>query len=169
MKQWTYLWNRNKPTDIENRFVVAEGEEGKGRIGSLELAESKLVYTGWINKKVLLNSTGDDIHYPVISHNGKEHEKEMNAYVNWITSLYSRNSHNIVNQLHVNKINFKKEKSFLVLRSYNNLLCFGLCVLCSVEFDSLWPYGLSCQAPLSMEFSPARILEWVAINIYAID
>ena len=37
---------QKQTTDIENRFVVAEGEEGKGRIGSLELAESKLVYVG---------------------------------------------------------------------------------------------------------------------------
>ena len=28
-----YLQNRNKPTDIENRFVVAKGEEGKEREG----------------------------------------------------------------------------------------------------------------------------------------
>ena len=27
---------------------------------------------------------------------------------NWITLLYSRNQHNIVNQLYFNKINFKK-------------------------------------------------------------
>ena len=32
-------------------------------------------YTGWINNKVL-DSQGNDIQYPVISHNGKEYEKE---------------------------------------------------------------------------------------------
>ena len=36
----------------------------------------KLVYTGWINNKVLLYSTGNYIQYPVINHNGKEYEKE---------------------------------------------------------------------------------------------
>ena len=30
----------------------------------------------WINNKVLLYSTGNYSQYPVINHNGKEHEKE---------------------------------------------------------------------------------------------
>ena len=28
-----------------------------------------------------------------------------------------------------------------------------VCIICSVMSDSLQPHGLSCQAPLSMEFS----------------
>ena len=32
----------------------------------------KLLYTEWINNKVLLYSTGNYILYPVINHNGKE-------------------------------------------------------------------------------------------------
>ena len=34
------------------------------------------MYIGWINSKVLVHSTGNDIQYPVIDHNGKEYEKE---------------------------------------------------------------------------------------------
>ena len=36
----------------------------------------KLVCIEWINKKVLLYSTGNYIQYSVINHNGKEYEKE---------------------------------------------------------------------------------------------
>ena len=36
----------------------------------------KLEYITWINKKVLLYSTGNDIQYPVRNHNGKEYDKE---------------------------------------------------------------------------------------------
>ena len=31
----------------------------------------------WINNKVLLYSTENDIQYPVINHNGKEHLKRI--------------------------------------------------------------------------------------------
>ena len=34
----------------------------------------KLLYIEWINNKVLLYSTGYYVQYPVINHNGKEHE-----------------------------------------------------------------------------------------------
>ena len=32
--KWTYLWNRNRFTDIENRLVVAKGG-GRDRVGVL--------------------------------------------------------------------------------------------------------------------------------------
>ena len=34
----------------------------------------------------------------------------------------------------------------------------------SVMFDSVTPWTVACQAPLSMGFSRAKILEWVAIS-----
>ena len=40
-----------------------------------DISKCKLLYTEWINK-VLLNSTGNSIQYPVIKHNEKEYEKE---------------------------------------------------------------------------------------------
>ena len=36
---WTYLWNRNRLTDTENRLVVAK-DCGEGWIGSLGLADA---------------------------------------------------------------------------------------------------------------------------------
>ena len=39
----------------------------------------KLLYTGWINNKVLLYSTGNYIQYLVINHNGKE--KKINTFL----------------------------------------------------------------------------------------
>ena len=61
----------------------------------------KLLYIGRINNKVLLQSTGNSIQYPVINHMEKN-KKRIYMY-NSITLLYTRNSHNIVNQLYLNK------------------------------------------------------------------
>ena len=61
------LSTKQKQTyNIEKRLVVAKG---KGRIGSLGLADAN-EYTGWIDNKVLLSSTGNYIQYPMINHNG---------------------------------------------------------------------------------------------------
>ena len=40
------------------------------------ISRCKLLYTEWINNKILLYSTGNYIQYPVINHNGKEYKKE---------------------------------------------------------------------------------------------
>ena len=40
------------------------------------VSRCKLLYIGWINNEDLLYSTGNNIQYPVINHNGKEYEKE---------------------------------------------------------------------------------------------
>ena len=55
-------------------FFVCRGLEVWGR-DSLGLVDENL-YIEWINNKVLLYSTGNYIQYPVINHNGKEHDKE---------------------------------------------------------------------------------------------
>ena len=53
---------------------------GKGYRGGMDrdsgLSRCKLLYMEWINSKVLVYSTGNYTQYPVISHNGKEYEKE---------------------------------------------------------------------------------------------
>ena len=50
--KWTYLQNRNRLTDIENRLVVAKGEEsGGGKYWDLGISRCKLLYIGWINNK----------------------------------------------------------------------------------------------------------------------
>ena len=54
------------------------GCQGGGGKMETELGTSKckLVHTERINNKDLLYRTTNDIQYPVINHNGKEHEKE---------------------------------------------------------------------------------------------
>ena len=104
----TYLQNRNRLTDIENRLMVVKGLGGRGGMDwELGIGRCRLGQTEWINNKVLLYSTGDYIQYPVKKHNGKEHGKECMYTYNWITLLGSRYAHNIINQLY---LNFKKKK-----------------------------------------------------------
>ena len=63
--------------DIENRLVVAKGEGvGGGMEWELGVSRRKLLYTEWINNKVLLYSTENYIQYPMINNNGKEYKKE---------------------------------------------------------------------------------------------
>ena len=52
------------------------GGGGGGKEWEFGISTSKLLYIGWKNNKVLLDSTGNYIQYPVINHNGKEYEKE---------------------------------------------------------------------------------------------
>ena len=104
--KWTHVWNRNRLTDIENRLVVARGEGGMN--WDLGISRCKLQYTEWINNKVLRDSTGNYIQYPGINHNEKNMQKCVCVY-KWITLLYSRNLHNIVNQLYCNKISEENE------------------------------------------------------------
>ena len=52
------------------------GGGGGGEDWECGINRCKLVYTGWINNKVLLYSSGNYVQYPVINHNGKEYEKE---------------------------------------------------------------------------------------------
>ena len=61
------------------RLVVAQGERGESGLDwEFGISGYKLVYTEWINNKVLLCNTGSycvaqDIQYPMINHNGKEY------------------------------------------------------------------------------------------------
>ena len=48
---------------------------GGGKNWEFGISSCKLLYIGWINNKVLLNSTDSGIQYSVINHNGKEYEK----------------------------------------------------------------------------------------------
>ena len=79
---------------------------------------------GTVNSEVLLYSTGNSFQYPVINHNGKEYKKQCLYMYNWITLLYSRREHNIVNQLYFNKhthtqADTKKMDGFLLLTRYH--------------------------------------------------
>ena len=56
--------------------TLGEGGGGEGMEGEFGVSICKLLHTEWINKKVLLYSTGNYVQYPVINHNGKGYEKE---------------------------------------------------------------------------------------------
>ena len=43
------------------------------------ISRCKLLYTGWINSKVLLSSTANYVPYAVTSHNGKNLKKNEHA------------------------------------------------------------------------------------------
>ena len=45
------------------------------------VSKCKLLHIGWINSKALLYGTENYIQYPVITHHGKEHEKECVLYI----------------------------------------------------------------------------------------
>jgi len=55
-----------------------QGEEADdvGMDWEFGISRCKLLYIEWINNKVLLYRTGNYIQYPVISHKGKEYEKQ---------------------------------------------------------------------------------------------
>ena len=70
----TYLQNRNRLVDIENRLVVAKGERGgRGMDWEFGISRYKLLCIKQINNKDLLYNTGNYIQYPMINHNGKEY------------------------------------------------------------------------------------------------
>ena len=102
----TYLWNRNRIRDIGNRLVVPKGRDSRRQSSyppptrEFGISRCKLIHTERMSNKVLLHGTGSYIQYPVINHNGKEYGK---IYTTESLS-YSRNEHNIVNQLSVHKI-----------------------------------------------------------------
>ena len=56
--------NRNRLIDIENSFDTDTVEGGMGKKGlEFGMSRCKLLYTGWINNKVLLYTTGNYIQY----------------------------------------------------------------------------------------------------------
>ena len=57
-------------------MVSKQKGDGGGEIRSLRLADTNY-YIKWVNNKVLYYSTGNYIQYPMISHKGKEYEKNV--------------------------------------------------------------------------------------------
>ena len=55
-----------------------------------------------------------------------------------------------------------KPYNLLTLRQSYNFVCVLSCSVVSDSFVTLWT--VVCQAPMSMRFFQARILEWVAIS-----
>ena len=72
-----------------------------------------LLYTEWMVNRDLLYSTRDSAPCSLITYMGKEFKKNGYMYVyNGVTLLYSRNDHNIVNQLESNKTSKKKKTPY---------------------------------------------------------
>ena len=55
------------------------GCQGGGKDWGFGISRCQLVFIGWINTKVLLQSTGNYIRHPVIKHNGKEYENDCKS------------------------------------------------------------------------------------------
>ena len=112
--KWTYVWNKTnqkKTYRYREQTCGCQGE-GEGKDWEFGISSCKLLYTGWINSKVLLYSTGNYIQYPVINQKGKEYEKKkIYIYIMCITESLCYTAeikHDIVSQLYFNKI--KKNK-----------------------------------------------------------
>ena len=71
-QKWIYLQNRNRLRCIENRFVVAKGEEGdSGMDWEFGVSRCKLLRLEWISSEVLLYSTGNYIQSRGIDRDGR--------------------------------------------------------------------------------------------------
>ena len=67
--KWTYLQNRNRLTDIENRLVVAKGEGCReGMDWEFRFSRCKLLHIEWINNR-------EPYSISEINHNRKEYLK----------------------------------------------------------------------------------------------
>ena len=80
---WNLKYNTNEhiyetETDSQTQRTdlwLPRGMRGGGGMDwKFGVSRCKPLYIEWINNKVLLNSTGKYIQYPVINHNGKEYE-----------------------------------------------------------------------------------------------
>ena len=83
----TYLPNRNRLTDIENRLVVAKGERrGNEMDREFGVGRCKLLHLEWISSEVLLYSTGNYIQFLGIVHEFSMRKKYRYKY-DWVTML----------------------------------------------------------------------------------
>ena len=83
----TCMWNLRYDTNEliyetetgsqRTHLLLPRGRGGwEGKDWEFGVSGCKVLYTEWINNKVLLYSTVNYIRYPVINTNGKEYEKE---------------------------------------------------------------------------------------------
>ena len=76
------------------------------------ISGNTLLHTEWINKKILLYSTGTYIQCPVINHHGEEHKTRMCMFVQ-LNHCDVQRKYNIVNQLYFSK---RKEKQLIMFK-----------------------------------------------------
>ena len=86
-------------------MVAKEEGAGGGMAWEVGVSRCKLLYTEWIENKILLHSTEHCIQYPMINHRVRYFFKCTSMY-NRITLLYRSNQHSIVSQP---CFNYKKE------------------------------------------------------------
>ena len=72
-----------------NKKTRSASQRKNVNIWEFGISRCKLLFTEWINNKVLLCSTGNYIQYPVINHNGKEYEKEYMCVYTYILHIYN--------------------------------------------------------------------------------
>ena len=77
------------------------GEQGKDR--EFGISRGKLLYTGWKTTRSYCIAQGTIFNILWQKIMEKNMKKNINMY-NWVTLLYIKNQHNIVNQLYLNKI-----------------------------------------------------------------
>ena len=66
------IYEEETDSDIENRLAVARGEGGRRGIGwEFGISRCTVLYTEWVNNKVLPYNTENYGQHPVINQNGK--------------------------------------------------------------------------------------------------
>ena len=84
--------------------MVAKGQGvGEGMEWEVGVSRCKLLYMEWINNKVLLDSTGNYIQYPVITIMEKNMKNSIHIYITELLCCTAE-INDIVNQLYFNKI-----------------------------------------------------------------
>ena len=64
--EWTYMWNRNRPADMENSLVVDKGEGSRGgKDWGFGISRHKLLCIQQISNRVLLCNRGNYSQYAV--------------------------------------------------------------------------------------------------------
>jgi len=78
-QKWTYVQNKYRLIDIENRLVVTKGEGGGyGKDWEFGVNRCKLFHLEWISNEVLgTQDTGNYTQSLGIDHDGKEYKKYM--------------------------------------------------------------------------------------------
>ena len=79
--KWTYLKNRKRLRDIENRLVPKGEGGGRGIEREIGVGRYKLLHLEWISSEVLLYSTGNSIQSLGIDHEEDKYEKKKKMCV----------------------------------------------------------------------------------------
>ena len=69
--KWTYLQNRNRVTDVENKLMVTRGKGGGGINWEIGIDIYTLLYIKQTTNKDLLYSTDNSTQYSVMTYMGK--------------------------------------------------------------------------------------------------